>query len=206
VQKNHIEKKKMTDELSKKDGKLLLKLARQTILTQLGQEDDEPESLKTEVSKKILEEKRGIFVSLHKKKDLRGCIGNIEPVKTVFEGVVDNARHAAFNDSRFSPLTYEEVKDTTIEVSILTRPEIVDYTDTKDLIAKIRPGIDGVIIKKHYHSATFLPQVWEQLKTPEIFLNHLCMKAGLSSDEWKSGDLIVSTYQVQSFEDNFTPI
>ena len=196
----------MTDEVSKKDGKLLLKLARQTILSKFGQEDDEPGSLKTEVSKKILEEKRGIFVTLHKKRDLRGCIGNIEPVKTVFEGVVDNARHAAFNDSRFSPLSYEELKDTSIEVSILTRPEIVDYTDTQGLIAKIRPGIDGVIIKKDYHSATFLPQVWEQLKNPEIFLNHLCTKAGLSSDEWKSGDLIVLTYQVQSFEDVSTRI
>lgn len=196
----------MTDKLSKKDGKLLLKLARQTILSQLGQEDEESGSFKTEVSKKILEEKRGIFVSLHKKRDLRGCIGNIEPVKTVFEGVVDNARQAAFNDSRFSLLSYEELKDTTIEVSILTRPEIVDYADAEDLIAKIRPDIDGVMIKKHYHSATFLPQVWEQLKDHKTFLSHLCMKAGLSLDEWKSGDLIVSTYQVQSFENIFTPI
>ena len=196
----------MTDKLSKKDGELLLKLARQTILRKFGQEDEEPESLKTEVSKKILEEKRGIFVSLHKKRDLRGCIGNIEPVKTVFEGVMDNAKHAAFNDSRFSPLSYEELKDTSIEVSILTRPEVVDYADAEDLIAKIRPDIDGVMIKKHYHSATFLPQVWKQLKDPKIFLKHRCMKAGLSSDEWQSGDLIVSTYQVQSFEDSFTPI
>ena len=196
----------MTDKLSKRDGELLLKLARQTILCKFGQEDDELGSLKAEVSKNILEEKRGVFVSLHKKKDLRGCIGNIDPVKTVFEGVVDNARHAAFNDSRFSPLSYEELKNTSIEVSILTRPKIIDYTDARDLIAKLRPDTDGVIIKKNYHSATFLPQVWKQLKDPKTFLSHLCMKAGLSSNEWKSGDLIVSTYQVQSFEDVFIPV
>ncbi|MCD4722700.1 MAG: AmmeMemoRadiSam system protein A [Desulfobacula sp.] len=191
----------MTDKLSKKDGELLLKLARQTILRKFGQEDGELGSLKTKISKKVLEENRGTFVSLHKKGDLRGCIGNIEPVKTVFEGVVDNARHAAFNDSRFSPLSYEELKDTSIEVSILTRPKIVDYTDAEDLIAKLRPDIDGVMIKKHSHSATFLPQVWKQLKDPQFFLNHLCMKAGLKSDEWKSGDLTISTYQVQLFEE-----
>lgn len=196
----------MTDKLSKKDGELLLKLARQTILHKFGHEEDEPGLLKSRVSKKIVEEKRGVFVSLHKKRKLRGCIGNIAPVKTVFAGVVDNAKHAAFNDSRFSPLSYEELKDTRIEVSILTRPKIVDYTNAQDLIAKIRPDIDGVIIKKRHHSATFLPQVWKQLRDPKIFLKHLCQKAGLSSDEWKSGDLIVSTYQVQSFEDVFTPI
>ncbi|MCK5349109.1 MAG: AmmeMemoRadiSam system protein A [Desulfobacula sp.] len=191
----------MTDKLSKRDGELLLKLARQTILCKFGQEDDELGSLKAEVSKNILEEKRGIFVSLHKKKDLRGCIGNIDPVKTVFEGVVDNARHAAFNDSRFSPLSYEELKETIIEVSILTRPQKLDYTDAQDLIAKLRPDVDGVMIKKRHHSSTFLPQVWKQLKEPRTFLTHLCIKAGLSSDEWKSGDLSVLTYQVQLFEE-----
>ena len=196
-----MERKQMTDKLSKKDGILLLKLARESILREFGQEDDKLGSLKTKVSTLVLEENRGTFVSLHKKGDLRGCIGNIEPVKTVLEGVMDNARHAAFNDSRFSPLSYEELKDTTIEVSILTRPEKVDYTDAENLIAKLRPHIDGVMIQKHYHSATFLPQVWKQLKDPKTFLTHLCTKAGLPPDEWKSGDLSVSIYQVQLFEE-----
>ncbi|WP_299976488.1 AmmeMemoRadiSam system protein A [Desulfobacula sp.] len=191
----------MTDKLSKKDGTLLLELARESILCELGQEDDKLGSLKTKVSTLVLEESRGTFVSLHKKGDLRGCIGNIEPVKTVFEGVRDNAKHAAFNDSRFSPLSYKELKDTIIEVSILTRPQKLDYTDAEDLIAKLRPDIDGVIIKKHYHSSTFLPQVWKQLKEPKTFLTHLCRKAGLSPDEWKSGGLSVLTYQVQLFEE-----
>ncbi|MCK5837972.1 MAG: AmmeMemoRadiSam system protein A, partial [Desulfobacula sp.] len=138
---------------------------------------------------------------LHKKGTLRGCIGNIEPAKPIFEGVKDNAKHAAFNDSRFSPLSYEELKETTIEISILTQPQKLDYTDADDLMAKLRPGIDGVMIKKQYQGATFLPQVWQQLKDPGAFLMQLCMKAGLSSDEWKSGNLSVSIYQVQSFEE-----
>ena len=189
----------MAEKLSRKDGTLLLKIARENILRKFGKENDDLAALKTQVSTLVLEENRGTFVSLHKKGDLRGCIGNIEAVKTIWEGVADNAKHAAFSDSRFSPLSREELNDTIIEVSILTRPEKLDYTGAKDLIAMIRPGIDGVIIQKDYHSATFLPQVWKQLKDPRDFLNHLCMKAGLSPHEWESGDLNVLVYQVQLF-------
>ncbi len=191
----------MTTALSKKDGQILLKLAREKILMEFGGDDQKLFSLETSASPVILKENRGVFVSLHKKGELRGCIGNIEPVKTVWEGVMDNARHAAFHDSRFKPMSVDELKDTIIEVSILTPPEEVAYKDSDDLISKLKPGIDGVIIKKNYQSATFLPQVWEQLKSPDIFLRQLCMKAGFSPDEWESGNLIVSKYQVQVFEE-----
>ncbi|NOX35802.1 MAG: AmmeMemoRadiSam system protein A [Deltaproteobacteria bacterium] len=191
----------MTKTLSKQDGKLLLKLARQKIFNTFKKDDSKLAALKAEVSDMVLKEKRGTFVSLHKKGDLRGCIGNIEPVKTVFDAIEDNAEHAAFNDSRFSPLSCEELKDTSIEISILTSPQKLDYKDAADLAAKLRPGIDGVIIRKNHHGATFLPQVWDQLKDPGEFLKHLCMKAGLSPDEWKSCDLDVLTYQVQVFEE-----
>lgn len=70
-----------------------------------------------------------------------------------------------------------------------------------DLLNKLRPGIDGVIIKKGFHQSTFLPQVWEQLPDKKAFLNHLCLKAGLSENAWEKGDLEVSTYQVQAFEE-----
>ncbi|WP_457553328.1 AmmeMemoRadiSam system protein A [Desulfobacula sp.] len=196
-------KNQRAEKISEQDGDLLLKLAREKILCKLGKGHDLLESLQTQVSSLIVKESRGTFVTLHKKGTLRGCIGNIDPVKTILQGVMDNADHAAFNDSRFSPLSLEEVKDTHIEVSILTRPETLSYTDAKDLIAKLRPDIDGVIIKKQYHSATFLPQVWEQLKDTELFLSHLCMKAGLPKNEWKSKDLDVLTYQVQSFQEKY---
>ncbi|MBT3387655.1 MAG: AmmeMemoRadiSam system protein A [Desulfobacula sp.] len=191
----------MTKQLSKQDGILLLKLARENILDKFGKENSKIGFLKSKVSSLVLEERRGTFVSLHKKGNLRGCIGNIDPGKTIFKGIMDNARNAAFNDSRFNPLSHDELKDTIIEVSILTCPQNLDYTDAKDLIAKLRPNIDGVMLKKHYKSATFLPQVWEQLKDPEIFLNHLCSKAGLSEDEWRSCDLNILIYQVQSFQE-----
>jgi len=196
-------KKQMTEKLSEKDGALLLKLARENILRKFGTENNLLGDLKTQVSSRVVEESRGTFVTLHQKGDLRGCIGNIDPVKTILQGVMENARLAAFNDSRFSPLSHEEVKDTRIEISILTPPEKLAYTDARDLIAKLRPDIDGVIIKKQYHSATFLPQVWEQLKDSGLFLTHLCSKAGLAKDEWKSGSLDVFTYQVQSFQEKY---
>ena len=180
---------------------LLLKIARQNILSQFVKKNELLGSLTAKLSALVFEEKRGTFVSLHKKGTLRGCIGNIDPVKTILQGIMDNAKHAAFNDLRFNPLSHEELTDTLIEISILTCPEKLDYTDTRDLVARLRPEIDGVIIKKKYHHATFLPQVWEQLKDPEIFLTHLCTKAGLPGDEWRSCDLEVLVYQVQSFHE-----
>ena len=192
----------MKKDISEDDGSLLLKLARKSILQEFNKKKDKLISIIPDASMKIIGEHRGVFVSLHKKGNLKGCIGIIEPVKPLFEGVIENAKHAAFHDTRFNPLSFEELRDTKIEVSILTCPEKVEYKDGSDLIRKIRPDIDGVIIKKDYHSATFLPQVWKQLGSPESFLRQLCMKAGLPPDEWKTGNLIVSTYQVQFFEED----
>ena len=112
-----------------------------------------------------------------------------------------NAINAAFRDPRFPPLSRDELNRIKIEVSILTNPRPLEYKDAQDLLAKLRPGIDGVIIKKGFHEATFLPQVWEQLPRKEDFLTHLCLKAGLDGDAWRRGDLEVSTYQVQAFEE-----
>ncbi len=191
----------MEQKLSEADGALLLKLARQSIQNQLAGRQDKDGSLESDLPENLKTKNRGTFVSLHKKGDLRGCIGNIKPVKTMAQGVLENARHAAFNDSRFQALSQQELDETIIEVSILTVPQEIEYSDYNDLISKLRPGVDGVMIKKSYQSATFLPQVWEQLAEPEQFLSHLCMKAGLSPEEWKSGNLCVSVYQVQSFEE-----
>ncbi len=214
----------MTKEISKGDGKLLLDLARQSILQEFKKKENNDNNdkednnnknklkknklkenklkfLKDKVSPEILKERRGTFVTLHQNSELRGCIGNIEPVKNIFSGIKDNAKYAAFNDSRFSCLSYKELETTTIEISILTKPKKINYSDSHDLITRLKPGIDGVIIQKGCNSATFLPQVWEQLKDPKSFLNHLCTKAGLSSDEWETGDIEVLIYQVQLFEE-----
>ena len=143
----------------------------------------------------------GTFVTLKIKGQLRGCIGNLTPRETVWEGVKSNAINAAFHDPRFPPLTAKEFDQTEIEVSILSEPRPLEFRDGADLIQKLRAHVDGVIIRKGYASATFLPQVWEQLPRPEEFLSHLCMKAGLPSDAWKDPQLEVLTYQVQYFEE-----
>lgn len=192
----------MEKELSDEDGRLLLKIAREKILREFGYENEDLSQLCRQLDDWMLTEDRGVFVTLHRKSgDLRGCIGNIEPVKPLIEGVQDNACHAAFHDSRFTPLSYEELEDTVIEISILTRPEKIEYADADELLEKIRPGIDGIILGEGHNRATFLPQVWEQLTEPSKFLGHLCMKAGLRADEWLSGTLEISCYQVDSFEE-----
>ena len=147
----------------------------------------------------LLEEKRGVFVTLQKKGRLRGCIGNIEPAKPVLEGVRQNALHAALDDARFAPVTPEELADLDIEISLLTAPEKLAYSDSTDLLRQIVPFRHGVIVEKGYHRATFLPQVWEQLPDPNSFLTQLCLKARLDPDAWHTRDLTVSIYEVQSF-------
>ena len=112
-----------------------------------------------------------------------------------------NALNAAFHDPRFAPLSEQEFDRVRIEVSVLTAPRPLAFADGEDLVRKLRPKLDGVIVRKGYTSATFLPQVWEQLPRAEDFLSHLCLKAGLARDAWKHPGLEVSAYQVQYFEE-----
>lgn len=163
-----------------------------------------------------LKERRGTFVTLHKNKELRGCIGHIEPVQEVYKDVIDNALAAAFDDPRFLPLTADELAEIEIEISVLTEPRELKYFSVEDLLAKLTPLRDGVIIKKGNRGATYLPQVWEDFATPnppaggeggvrdkEHFLSSLCQKAGLPAEEWKRGDLEVWTYQAEVFSENY---
>jgi AmmeMemoRadiSam system protein A len=144
----------------------------------------------------------GTFVTLKIKDRLRGCIGNLTSDTPLASGVRRNAINAAFHDPRFAPLSTSELDRVEIEISILSEPQPLKYRDGDDLINKVRPHIDGVIIRKDLASATFLPQVWEQLPRSQDFLAHLCMKAGLAADAWHNPELEVSTYQVQHFEEH----
>lgn len=148
-----------------------------------------------------LYEKRGCFVSLHQRGNLRGCIGTIEPEQSLLEGVEANALNAAFRDPRFSPLKAKELQMTDIEVSVLTVPQKLMFKDADDLKAQLKPGIHGVILSKGWQRATFLPQVWEQLPDTEMFLKHLCQKAGLGSDCWKDPDIQVEVYEAEYFSE-----
>jgi len=187
-----------TDKLTEDEGKYLLSVARKTIGQRLSDQKEQPSDAHR--SDKFLEQ-RGTFVTLTTGGNLRGCIGHIIPQETLIEGIRVNAVNAAFRDTRFPPLTKDEWKQVKIEISILTEPKLLSYSDADDLLKKLRPDIDGVILRKGYHQSTFLPQVWDQLPKKEDFLAHLCLKAGLGADAWKQGDLEVSVYQVQAFEE-----
>lgn len=137
------------------------------------------------------------FVTLTINGELRGCIGHTVPTQPLYLDIVENAFASAFNDIRFSPLSFEEFKQTEIEVSVLTTPKLLVYTSSEDLLNQLRPNIDGVIIQKDDNGATYLPQVWEDLSDKEEFLSSLCEKAGLLSDEWKKEGMKVWTYEIE---------
>jgi hypothetical protein len=188
---------------SPQQGDMLIRLARQTICETLGivrpdLQTDMPEGA---FDDPCYQRRCGTFVTLKTNGQLRGCIGNLSGDQSVYEGIKQNAFQAAFRDPRFPPLAAREFPELKISISILSEPQPLDYQDGDDLLQKLRRGEDGVIIRKGAASATFLPQVWEQLPQPEEFLSHLCLKAGLSADTWRKAKLDVLTYQAQYFEE-----
>jgi AmmeMemoRadiSam system protein A len=176
--------------------KYLLSLARKTIAEDLGVEC---EVLVRPEDAEILKEKRGVFVTLNIGKELRGCIGNIIPIYTLENAVKKNAINAAFEDPRFWPITKEEFGEVRLEISVLTVPKRMEYKNADDLLEKLTPLKDGVILRKLSYEATYLPQVWEDLMDKEQFLGSLCVKAGMNAGEWKKADLVVETYQAEVF-------
>jgi len=200
IMENKSEVKKLFTE---KQGKTLIELARQTIMEKLGLEIEKfrADKLLSELKDEKFKESSGTFVTININGGLRGCIGNLYSEGTVIDGIRQNAVNAAFNDPRFPPLSESELNRIDIEVSILSVPQPLDYQNSDELLDKLRVNLDGVIIKKGFSSATFLPQVWKQLPKKEDFLSHLCLKAGLPANEWKKGKPEVLTYQVQYFEE-----
>jgi len=187
------------DRLTEEEGSCLLSVARQTIEQKLFNQKDQAASVSASSPK--FSKRRGTFVTLTIDGGLRGCIGHIIPQESLIEGIRVNAINAAFRDPRFKPLSKKEWEKVEIEISILTEPGPLEYADSADFLRKLRPGIDGVIIKKGHNQATFLPQVWEQLPDKKEFLTHLCLKAGLVGNEWKKEKLEIQIYQVQAFEE-----
>ena len=130
----------------------------------------------------IFDEWGASFVTLEKDERLRGCIGSIIAHQPLINDLVNNAKNAAFKDFRFRPVSQDEVKDLKVAVSILTNPVKIDFKDEKDLLKKIKPKKDGIIIKDGNYQAVYLPSVWEQLPDKKEFLNSLKVKAGLKED------------------------
>jgi AmmeMemoRadiSam system protein A len=199
---------KMTSEptkieaVTKAEQEFLLNLARQTLEKQVTENKRyEPDLSKVSEN---LKKKMGCFVTLNKgpNHELRGCIGYIAPFKPLYEAIVDNAISAAIHDNRFPVVGPSELKDITIEISVLTEPVPLEFDSPEDLLKKLRPHIDGVNLYSGFHRATYLPQVWEHFDKKELFLSTLCQKGGASFDCWKQKGLRVETYQAQVFSEN----
>jgi AmmeMemoRadiSam system protein A len=145
-----------------------------------------------------LQQPRACFVTLHLGGNLRGCIGHLEAMQALVKDVSDNAYAAAFRDPRFPPVNGNEVNRLDIHISVLGPSEPLHFDSEQDLLQKIRPGVDGLILEEKNHRGTFLPSVWESLPQPLDFLRHLKIKAGLSANYW-SDEIKIYRYTTESF-------
>ena len=179
-------------------AKTLLDLARAAICHGLAA--GEPPRLTNSDMPENLRTPGAAFVTLTLDGQLRGCIGSLRAYRPLAADVSDNAYNAAFRDPRFPPLTPAEFDRLKVHISILTPSEPLEFTSEDDLLAQLRPGIDGLIIAAAGRRGTFLPSVWEQLPDRRDFLRHLKLKAGLPPDYW-SDDVEVWRYATESIEE-----
>ncbi len=187
-------------EFSRDERKSLLDLARRTIkevVTNQRLPETDPSGLSSRLT-----DKRACFVTLKENGELRGCIGHIYPVEPLYQSVIHNARAAAVEDTRFSPVRRNELDNIEIEISVLTVPQPLDFDSPEDLLRKLRPHVDGVVLLLGRRRPTYLPQVWEQIPDKEAFLNNLSQKGGMPAKAWRSPGTGVLTYQVEAFKES----
>lgn len=183
--------------LSSEQRSTLLQVAEDAIEHQLTEQ--RPLPVETDRYEPQLQLPRATFVTLQLLGQLRGCIGILEAQRPLVADVAFNARAAAFEDPRFSAVTFEELNRLEIHISVLSPAEEIHFDSERSLQSQLRIGIDGVILEERgIHRGTFLPSVWDQLPTAESFLRHLKQKAGLPSDYW-SGSLRAFRYTTESF-------
>ncbi len=146
----------------------------------------------------VLERPGASFVTLMLDGKLRGCIGALEPHRALVDDVRHNTRAAALSDSRFAPVSAEELERIQVEISVLTPLESLEVESESNLLAQLRPGVDGLVIACEGRRATYLPQVWELFPEPARFLESLRQKAGLPSGFWSS-ELEAWRFAVEKF-------
>lgn len=189
-------------------GALLPQIARE-ILTDAFQDDNQIGSInaisKVSASNRalqlLLRSIGASFVTLTNHGQLRGCIGSLAPHRMLGEDIAANTLAAAFEDPRFPPLQASELDQIQIEVSVLTEPKPLERFEgesNESYLSRLRPGIDGVILRRDFHRATFLPQVWSELPDVHDFISQLMYKAGLGGAEF-GPEIKLETYQVQAW-------
>ncbi|MEP6644499.1 MAG: AmmeMemoRadiSam system protein A [Acidobacteriaceae bacterium] len=191
------------NEFSPAERNLLIQIAHKAILAQL-----DGAKISSDAPTSHLTEPRGVFTTVYVDGSLRGCVGNIAPKNSLYEAVIETARSAAFEDSRFPPLSREEAAKIEITLSVLSPLELIDTE-------KIEVGKHGLLVSQGSHRGLLLPQVaseqgWDRL----TFLEHACRKAGLPVDAWKTGvrieaftaEVFADREQKRSGEANFSPV
>ena len=189
----------MDDPLTPEEKDTLLRLARQAL--ERGVRGQEAPAIDLENMAPHLRELGAAFVTLTIQGELRGCIGALEPGQPLAADVRDHAMAAALEDPRFMPVRPEELDSIQIEISRLTLPRDLEYSDAADLLEQLRPGVDGVILREGGRRATFLPQVWEKIPDKAAFLDQLCAKMGAMPDTWRQQHMKVQVYQVEEFHE-----
>ncbi len=189
----------MPDQLTDGEKQTLLRLAREAM--EHGVRGKTLPPLDKNSLTPILLEHGASFVTLTINDNLRGCIGALEAYQSLAEDVREHAIAAALEDPRFPPVMEDELSRIRLEVSRLTAPHPLEYASSEDLPAKLRPHVDGVILKDEHRRATFLPQVWEKIPNPVDFLDHLCTKMGAKQNLWRDRKLQVYVYQVEEFHE-----
>ncbi len=187
------------DPLTTEERNLLLKMAREAL-----EKGVRREALPVLDCESLPDHLKGLgasFVTLTLKGELRGCIGALEAHQPLADDVQEHAIVAALQDYRFPPVQPEELPDIQIEISRLTPPMALDYDTPEELLQRLRPCIDGVVLKSGIRRATFLPQVWDKIPDPAVFLSYLCQKMGAAPDLWRHKKLEVYTYQVEEFHE-----
>jgi len=190
----------MSNSLTQEEKQTLLRLAREALDCAVHEKRLLP--LDPSILTPALKAPGASFVTLTVHGNLRGCIGALEPYQPLVDDVREHAVAAALNDYRFQPVSAGELDEIEIEVSHLTMPVPLNYAGADDLLEKLRPGVDGVILKDGpYRRATFLPQVWEKIPDKAEFLDNLCYKMGAPLDTWRKKKLEVLIYQVEEFHE-----
>ena len=187
------------DFLTDREKEFLVNLTRQTLYWYL--KDGEIPTVEKDTLTDNLKSKKACFITLHKKDvGLRGCMGLFTPIKPLYKNVIDRTI-AATKDRRFKPVRYDELKDIKLEISVLTEPMPLKFNSSQELLDKLQPLKDGVIITTRYGSSTYLPQVWEQLPDKREFLSNLCAKHSAPYNYWETNykDIKVQTYQAIVF-------
>ena len=181
------------------EGRTLLQIARAAIAEALDLSVSVDEDISEDTD--WLREKGACFITLMQQDRLRGCIGTTDAHSSLLDDVKFNAKAAAFKDTRFPPLSSEELNNTQIEVSLLSPMQALNFVSEQDALNQLQPGVDGVMFAYGHQHSTFLPQVWEQLPDARIFMANLKHKAGLPANFW-ADDIELSRYTVSKWKES----